>query len=93
MAFRGDCAFPIAKGNRFRYTCFTLHGKEMADMTFDEARALLEENRQGHVLRFWDQLTDDQRAGLLKQVAELDFDSIGSMQGMLTDGGAGETAA
>ncbi len=62
-------------------------------MTFDEARALLEENRQGHVLRFWDQLTDDQRAGLLKQVAELDFDSIGSMQGMLTDGGAGETAA
>jgi len=41
--------------------------------TISEARRLLADNGQGHVLRFWDDLGETQRAALLEQVAAIDF--------------------
>jgi len=62
-------------------------------MTFDEARTLLEQNGQGHVLRFWDRLSGEQQEGLLRQIAELDLGSIASMQRMLNSTLAEEHSA
>ena len=56
-------------------------------MTFEEAKAVLESNGQGHVLRFWDKLDATGQAALLAQIATLDFAAIGRMQAMLKDAG------
>ena len=52
-------------------------------MTYEEAQALLKKHNQSHLLRFWAKLDKAAQAALLKQVAELDFASIGRMQAML----------
>ncbi len=52
-------------------------------MTFEQAKQILEQSGQGHILRFWARLSDAERAGLLAQVAELDFASVARMQGLL----------
>jgi len=52
-------------------------------MTYDEAKNLLAQHNQPHLLRFWDKLDKPSRAALLKQVAALDFASIERMQAML----------
>lgn len=52
-------------------------------MTFEQAKQVLEQHGQGHVLKFWDRLDAGARAQLLEQVAGLDFASIGRMQGLL----------
>ena len=46
-------------------------------------RNLLEKEGQAHVLRFWDKLTDAEKAALEAQVAKLDFAAIGRMRKML----------
>ncbi|MFZ4398339.1 MAG: UTP--glucose-1-phosphate uridylyltransferase [Kiritimatiellia bacterium] len=61
-------------------------------MTYEEARALLAKHNQSHLLRFWDQLDKEARAALLKQVAALDFASIGRMQAMLRSKSAASAA-
>ena len=62
-------------------------------MTFEEAKAVLESNGQGHVLRFWDKLDATGQAALLAQIATLDFAAIGRMQAMLKDAGKPAAAA
>jgi UDP-N-acetylglucosamine/UDP-N-acetylgalactosamine diphosphorylase len=52
-------------------------------MTYEKAQAVLKQHKQSHLLRFWDRLDAEARAALLRQVAALDFASIGRMQAML----------
>jgi len=52
-------------------------------ISYEQARAVLETNDQAHVLRFWDELKDDQRSGLLAQIETLDFDTIAYMKRLL----------
>lgn len=52
-------------------------------LTYDEAKQRLDRHEQGHVLRFWDRLTESERAALLAQVETLEFDSIARMRAML----------
>ncbi len=52
-------------------------------MNIDEARVLLKENGQSHVLNFHDQLDASRQQSLLRQIAELDFSSIRRMWAML----------
>ena len=61
-------------------------------MTYDKAQALLSKHNQSHLLRFWDQLNKDAQAALLRQVAALDFASIGRMQTMLKNKDAAAAA-
>jgi UDP-N-acetylglucosamine/UDP-N-acetylgalactosamine diphosphorylase len=49
----------------------------MMEVRHDQAQALLERTRtagQGHVLRYWDQLTEHSRQQLLHQLSLIDFD-------------------
>lgn len=57
-------------------------------MTFEQAKAMLAENGQGHVLQFWKRLDKGEKAHLLAQVAELDFASVARMRGLLKAKGA-----
>ncbi len=57
-------------------------------MTFEQAKQVLDQHGQGHVLKFWDVLTEGVRAQLLDQIAGLDFASVARMQGMLKAKGA-----
>jgi UDP-N-acetylglucosamine/UDP-N-acetylgalactosamine diphosphorylase len=59
----------------------------------NDARELLERNRQGHLLQFWPQLTAEQQSGLLKQIAELDFQAIGKILDSLKSGAGAPTGA
>ncbi len=52
-------------------------------MTFEQAKSLLEQNAQGHLLKFWPTLDEPRRAGLLEQIASLDFAAISRMQTLL----------
>ena len=85
--------FAIANAQPFGLYVRFIPGWEMAGMTFDEAKTLLEQNGQGHVLAFWTRLTQEQRDGLLRQVAELDFDNMASMQSKLLAEPTGEPAS
>ena len=62
-------------------------------MNKDEAQKLLEANGQGHVLRFWDALSEESRAALLAQIDTLDFAAITRMQGILKQAGTPAAAA
>ena len=42
-------------------------------MTYQEAYRKLEENGQLHVLKYYDELNEEQKAGLLQQIEETDF--------------------
>ena len=52
-------------------------------MTYEEVQECLKVNNQSHILKFWDRLDETARAGLLRQIETLDFDSIGRMQKLL----------
>ncbi len=52
-------------------------------ISFEEAKSVLEDNDQGHVLRFWGGLNEEDRVDLLTQIDTIDFDSIEQMQSML----------
>lgn len=47
-------------------------------ITINEAKTLLEEKGQSQVLAFYDELNDDEKAALLAQIEETDFDTISS---------------
>ena len=57
--------------------------------SYEDAKKLVEEKGQGHVLRFWERLDDGERAGLLSQIEALDFESIERMQDLLKQGSKG----
>ncbi len=63
-------------------------------MTFEEAKTLLQQHDQEHVLSFWGQLTDTEQVQLLAQIEDIDFTSMAQMQdklqsGLDADGAAG----
>lgn len=61
--------------------------------TYEDAKALLEANGQGHVLRFWSGLSEHERAALLAQVHSLDMATVRRMRALLgTKGSAVEPA-
>lgn len=61
-------------------------------MDYAEAKAILRENGQDHLLRFWGTLTEQQQNGLLTQIALLDFAGIRRMQSLLGTGGDAPSA-
>lgn len=54
-------------------------------MKFEEAKALLEEKGQSQLLKYYDELTEEQQKSLLEQIAGIDFDLLN----MLDDLGNG----
>jgi UDP-N-acetylglucosamine/UDP-N-acetylgalactosamine diphosphorylase len=52
-------------------------------MTEKQAKEILAQHGQEHVLRFWDKLDKKEKTALLKQIAGLDFESLGRMQALL----------
>lgn len=59
-------------------------------MNYQQAKTILEQQGQGHVLKFWDTLNVSQQASLLAQIESLDFKTINQVQSLLKAGG--ETA-
>jgi UDP-N-acetylglucosamine/UDP-N-acetylgalactosamine diphosphorylase len=51
--------------------------------TYDDAKALLEGQGQGHVLGFWPQLNEHERSSLLAQIRSLDMATVRSMGELL----------
>lgn len=49
-------------------------------MQYEDAVKILSENGQSHLLKFWDQLNENQRQSLLDQIAGLDFAAIAKMR-------------
>ncbi len=56
-------------------------------MTYQEAKQVLDQHGQGHILKFWGCLNGTQQASLLKQVEALDFNTISKIQKLLKAGG------
>jgi len=52
-------------------------------MTYEQALSKLTEQGQEHLLAFWEQLDEGQRAGLLAQIDEIDFADIERMRAAL----------
>ena len=48
-------------------------------MTYTEAHQLLDRRGQAHLLGFWPKLNADQQAGLLAQIAALDWDAVDAL--------------
>ncbi len=61
-------------------------------MTYEQAREVLQRLGQEHVLRFWSQLDQGGRAGLLKQIEELDLRTIERIRTLLGSPAAREDA-
>ena len=45
-------------------------------MTYQEAQALLKEHGQEQLLKYYDELSDKERAALLKQISSINFSDI-----------------
>ncbi|MEI7879797.1 MAG: UDPGP type 1 family protein [bacterium] len=56
-------------------------------MNYQEAKLVLDQYGQGHVLKFWDCLNAARQAALLSQIGALDFKAIARIQGLLKAGG------
>ena len=61
-------------------------------MNLPEARLLLSEAGQSHVLAFWDRLGEDARARLLAQIASIDWNAVAELRGVLARAGGPESA-
>jgi len=61
-------------------------------LPYENAKQVLRKHGQAHVLRFWNELNESQRAGLLAQVESLDFASIARMQRLLAENQTGSVA-
>ncbi|MFA5423019.1 MAG: UDPGP type 1 family protein [Phycisphaerae bacterium] len=48
----------------------------MAELNLENAKKMLKNHHQEHLLKFWDQLNESQRESLLEQIGELDLGSI-----------------
>ncbi|MFU8780600.1 MAG: UTP--glucose-1-phosphate uridylyltransferase [Kiritimatiellia bacterium] len=55
-------------------------------MTFEAAQRILDQHNQGHVLAFYDDLSQPEQTALLEQIASIDFDAIRQMQETLLKG-------
>lgn len=53
-------------------------------LSYDEAKRVMAQQGQDHVLRFWDRLDEPQRQGLLSQINDLDFEALARMRALLT---------
>lgn len=62
-------------------------------MTYQEAKRLLDQHGQGHILKFWDCLDATRQAALISQIENLDFKTIVRIQGLLKAGGEMAAAA
>ena len=49
-------------------------------MTLTDAQSILLANKQEHILRFWDKLSDKEQNQLLEQIEALDFNAVSKMQ-------------
>ena len=58
-------------------------------MTLDEARLLLADAGQSHVLAFWDRLDEAARARLLAQAAAIDWPAVARLRAVLAASAAG----
>ncbi len=56
-------------------------------MTFAQARTLLAENGQEHVLRFWKTLDAGERKALLAQIGDIDFKAVARMRAVMAGAG------
>jgi len=56
-------------------------------MTYDEAKAILASNGQGHVLAHWTRLAADEQQALLDQIGTIDMGAIRRMQSLLAGSG------
>ncbi len=61
-------------------------------MDYQTATQLLGKHGQMHVFKFWKQLSADQQAALLAQIAEIDFDTVGRIRALLSGSPAGHDA-
>ena len=52
-----------------------LKGKR-GNMSYDDIKKLLEENNQEQLLKYYNELSDTQKANLLDQISKLDFSLI-----------------
>lgn len=50
-----------------------LRERKERSMNYEEAKSLLEKYGQTHLLKYYDQLDENQKASLLKQIGEIDF--------------------
>jgi UDP-N-acetylglucosamine/UDP-N-acetylgalactosamine diphosphorylase len=62
-------------------------------MTYQDAKRVVEQYGQGHVLKFWECLNATQQASLLGQIEALDWATIARIQEVLKAGGAGTLPA
>ena len=60
-------------------------------MNYQDAKRVLDQYGQGHVLKFWDCLNATQQAALVGQIEMLDFKAIARIQGLLKAGGESAT--
>lgn len=44
--------------------------------TYEKFKKTLEENNQGHLLKFWPDLNDDEKRNLLAEIKEIDVPAI-----------------
>ena len=54
-------------------------------MTYEEARAKMSAIGQEHVFRYYDELSDTQKAALIQQVGETDFAVLGRIDSGASD--------
>ena len=66
--------------------------EDRSAMTHEEAKAVLSEHGQEHVLRFWEQLDGGQRDALLGQIEALDFNNLARMRSVLEAAGSAAAA-
>ena len=91
LAMWWDCFFAVEDGGysaRLEWYEFVAQVIRMEDfdmISFEEARSLLEANGQGHVLRFWNELNEDERNALLTQIETIDFESIARMRELMAE--------
>ena len=52
-------------------------------MQYQEASEILAQHGQSQILRFWDSLKEEDKECLLKQISDLDFNSIAKMRNLL----------
>lgn len=56
-------------------------------MNYQEAKKVLDQHGQGHVLKFWESLEGAQQTALLAQIEALDFKTVNQVRDLLKAGG------
>jgi hypothetical protein len=50
-------------------------------ITFEEAKAILSEHDQGHILKYYSELSESEKSDLLKQIETIDFSVLEALKG------------